>query len=116
MMFIFYSENVIQPSVGVSNNLIYLLILIVHTSNLNHWLRKLKLKSPSGPLQKLDGSESAVDCSSCFLSLLTKQPVIILENITEERMLFFSHVDGATDSPSETVQFSLLAIDKYQSI
>lgn len=31
-------------------------------------------------------------------------------------MLFFSHVDGATDSPSETVQFSLLAIDKYQSI
>lgn len=39
------------------SNLIYLPSLTVHISNLNHSLRKLKLKSQSGPLQKLDGSE-----------------------------------------------------------
>lgn len=56
-IFIFLLIKYSWHGVGFSNNFSYLPSLIVHISNINPWLKKLKLKIQPRPLQKLDGSE-----------------------------------------------------------
>ena len=97
----FIHKKLIQHAVSLFSNLIYLPSLTVHSSNLNHSLRKLKLKCQSGPLQKLDGSEPEQQTGALFPFSITKQPVIILKRSTKKHMLFFSNIDGATDPPSQ---------------
>lgn len=111
----FYSL-LIKCYYGVSpfNDLSYLPSPSIHISNLNHWLRKLKLKNQPGTLQKLDGAEPEQQTVALFpLSITKTTSYLIVKDQSQRNICYSSHTQMAllTHCHRDLHSVSLLALD-----